>query len=109
MQTDMTAPEDVRVDGMSLAILRDKETSTEVDYFFVADVWCPDPRYKSRYMLVGQRRGLLRFNKQTLEATLLHPMDGDTGDKRFTKVAGKVLKERQASGVWPEKAQYAAG
>jgi hypothetical protein len=109
MQTDMSAVEDVRVDGMSMAILKDKETSTEVDYFFIADAWCADPRYKSRHMLVGQRRGLLRFNKETLEATLLYPMAGDTGDNRFMTVAGKVLKERQASGAWPEKTQYAAG
>lgn len=94
---------------MSLAILRDKETPEEVDYFFVADAWCADPRYRSRRMCVGQRRGLLRFNKESLEATLLYPMAGDAGDKRIFKVAGKVLKERQATGAWPSKAQYAAG
>jgi hypothetical protein len=108
-QTGMSAIDDVRVDGMSMAILKDKETSTDVDYFFVADAWCADPRYKSRHMLVGQRRGLLRFDKETLEAMLLYPMAGDAKDKRFTKAVGKVLSERQASGAWPEKTQYVAG
>ena len=42
MQTTMSAAEDVLVDDMSMAILKDKETSTEVDYFFVADAWCSD-------------------------------------------------------------------
>lgn len=109
MQTEIGATEDVRVDSMSMAILKDKETSTEIDYFFVADAWCADPRYKSRHMLVGERRGLLRFNKETLEATLLYPMAGDTQGNRFINVVGKILKERQARGAWPEKTQYAAG
>jgi hypothetical protein len=109
MQTDMSGAEDTFVGGMSMAILKDKETSAEVDYFFVADAWCADPRHKSRHMLVGQRRGLLRFNKETLEATMLYAMDGDTEGKRYIKAVGKVLSKLQASGAWPEKAQYAAG
>jgi hypothetical protein len=105
----MTRAEGARIDGMCMFILKDKETSADIDYVFVADVWCKDPRYKSRQMLAGQSRGLLRFNKKTLEAELLLSMPGDLSDKSFSKAASKILKEFQTTGQWPERTQYAAG
>lgn len=105
----MTTGEGARIDGMSLLILKDKETSVDIDYVFVADVWCQDPRYKSRQMLAGQSRGLLRFDKKTLDAELLLPMAGDASGKNFNKAASKILKEFRATAQWPEKTQYAAG
>jgi hypothetical protein len=106
---EMTTGEGARIDGMCLLILKDKETSADVDYVFVAEVWCKDPRYKSRQMLAGQSRGLLRVDKKTLGAELLLPMAGDASGKNFNKAASKILKDFQASGQWPEKTQYAAG
>jgi hypothetical protein len=109
MPQDMKLAEDMRVDAQSIGILKDKETVQFADYFFVADLRCKDPRYEGRYMLVGECRGLFRFDKENLGAELLVPMAGDDSGSRFEKAASKVLKEFRENGEWPEGTQYASG
>ena len=101
--------EGMRVDGQSIGILKDKETSTCIDYFFVADLWCKDPRFQSRYMIIGECRGLFRFDKGTLSAEVLFPMAGDDAGSRFSKASSKVLKEFRSTGFWPDRTQFALG
>ncbi len=105
----MKLAEDMRVDGQSIGILKDKETSSYVDYFFVAALWCQDPRFETRHMLAGECRGLFRFDKETLSVELFFPMAGDESESRFKNSASKVLKEFRLNGQWPEKTQYASG
>lgn len=109
MRQDMKVAGDMRVDGQSIGIFKDKETSGFIDYFFVADLWCKDPRYENRHMLAGECRGLLRFDKEALSVELLFPMAGDESGSRFSKAASKVLEELRSSGQWPERTQYASG
>lgn len=105
----MKLTEDMRLDAQSIGILKDRETGTIVDYFFIAILWCRDPRYESRHMRAGECRGLFRFDKITLDAELLLAMPGDDSGHRFEKAAWKVLKEYRVSGEWPSGTQYASG
>lgn len=105
----MKLDEGMRVDGQSIGILKDKETSTFIDYFFVADLRCKDPRFQSRYMIIGECRGLFRFDKETLSAELLFPMVDDDAGSRFSKASSKVLKEFRSTGSWPDRTQFASG
>jgi hypothetical protein len=105
----MKLDEDMRVDGQSIGIAKDKETSTCIDYFFDADLWCKDPRFQNRSMKIGKCRGLFRLNKETLSAELLFPMVGDDAGSRFGKAASRVLKEFRSSGSWPDRTQFASG
>ncbi len=98
-----------RMDGMSIGILRDADAVAHVDYFYFADLWAPDPRFKSRQMVVGQCRGLFRVDKQTLNVELLYAASGDHSGQCFNKAASKVLREFRVASVWPERTQYAAG
>ncbi len=98
-----------RVDGMSIAILMDIETEEYVDFVFLADVWAMDPRYRSRWMVIGQHRGLLRVAKVLMDVSLLRAMSGDNNDARFRKAAGKVLSEWRRLGTPPKATQYASG
>ncbi|MGV3725801.1 hypothetical protein [Hydrogenophaga sp.] len=100
---------DALLDSMSLGILRDKETADFVDYVFIADLWDRDPRFKSRNMLIGQRRGLFRIDKTSAQATLLRPMHGDEGGRRFLAASTKVHRERDHIGHYPEATQFASG
>lgn len=101
--------EGVRLDDMSIGILRDKEAETHVDYFYVADLWASDPRYRNRQMNVGQSRGLFRVDKLSQHPELLYAAKGDESGKCFQAAASKVVREFQAHGAWPDKTQYAAG
>jgi hypothetical protein len=105
----MKLTEDMRVDAQSIGMLKDKETDRFVDYFFLANLWCKDPRYESCHMQAGECRGLFRFYKNTLDVELLLPMPGDDSGTRFGKAARKVLKEYRANGEWPKCTQYASG
>jgi len=100
---------DERLDWMSLGILRDKETADFVDYVFIADVWDRDPRFESRNMLVGQRRGLFRIDKTSAQATLLRPMLGDDAGRRFLAASSKVKREHDHLLRYPEATQFACG
>lgn len=105
----MKLNQEMRVDSQSIGIFRDRETSACVDYFFVADLWCKDPRYASRYMKAGECRGLLRFDKETLAAELLFPMTGDEAGSRFNKAVAKILEHVRTDGCWPDRTQFASG
>lgn len=94
---------------MSIFIEKDKESDKYVDYFFVCDAWEPDPRYKSRFMCTGQRRGLFRIRKSDQAVELLFPMEYDGDAKRFERAAGKVLALYKRQGAFPQKAHYASG
>ena len=107
--SDPDSSDAVRLDAMLLGILREKETSEYVDYVFVADVWGDDPRRKGRLMLTGQQRGLFRIDKASSRASLLRPMVGDEGGKRFQRAAHTVTSERLRTGSFPEASQYASG
>jgi hypothetical protein len=97
------------VDGMSIAIGKDKEGNDYVDYFFICDLWGKDPRHTRRNMIIGQSRGLFRINKKTLNAELLLPMAGDETEARFHRAVGKVLNEYKISNAFPDKAHFASG
>lgn len=109
MNSGPNSSDAARLDAMSLGILREKETSEYVDYVFVADVWGDDPRTKGRFMLTGQQRGLFRIDKASSRASLLRPMVGDEGGKRFQRAVNKVTSERLRTGSFPEASQYACG
>ena len=100
---------DVRLDGMSIFIQKDRESADSVDYFFACDVHERDPRYKSRLLCSGQRRGLFRIAKDDLSAKLLFPMELDAKEKCFGNAATKIVSLFKTEGQFPEKAQYAAG
>ena len=100
---------DTLVDGMSIGILMDKETAHYVDYVFVADVRAKDPRFCSRWMLIGEHRGLFRIDKESMAVSLLRAMDGDNDDARFKRAAGKVLSEWRRLGTPPKATQFASG
>lgn len=105
----MNLTDDMRVDAQSIGMLKDRETDRFVDYFFIANLWCKDPRYESRHMQAGECRGLFRFDKATLGVELLFPMPGDDSGRRFEKAAWKVLKEYRENGEWPKGTQFASG
>lgn len=109
MSSPNPTEQDARVDAMSLGILMDEETTQHVDYVFLADVWGKDPRYSSRWMRIGEHRGLFRVDKEMQEVSLLRAMNGDEGDKRFMKAAGKVLSEWKRLGAPPKATQFASG
>jgi hypothetical protein len=46
----MKLDQGMRVDGQSIAIVKDKETPICMEYFFETDLWCEDPRFQSRPM-----------------------------------------------------------
>ncbi len=96
------------VDGMSILIEKDAETSEHADYFFTADVWDKDPRFKSRSMIVGQSKGLFRIRKKDGEIELLAPMPEDTGSRRFHRAANTVRKAWE-SGELPERTSFQCG
>lgn len=100
---------DAIADVASIGILQDRETIEHVDYVFVVDVWGKDPRFAGRLMQVGQRRGLFRIQKSSLQVELLRPMEGDGEESRFARAAGKVLNEFKAMGEFPGAAQFASG
>ncbi len=99
----------IRVDGMSLAILKDRELEESVDYVVVAHLYAPDPRFQSRHMLVGESHGLFRINKATLEHEVLFAIERDPDNKCVFKALHKVKKQFQSDGTWPTATQWAAG
>ena len=96
------------VDWQSIGILLDKDKPAYADYFFEADVWDKDPRFKSRAMIVGTNRGLMRLHKDSGEIELLQPMPEDDNEKRFTS-ASRVLKRHWEAGEIPSATQFACG
>jgi hypothetical protein len=98
-----------KLDWMSILIEKDLEQESFVDYVFISNVHAKDPRYKDRYMLVGQNRGLFRINKESLEIELLLPMEGDNHGKRFHSAASKILREYNHGHLFPAKAHFACG
>lgn len=93
---------------MSILILKSAETSESVDYTFQSDVYDRDPRFRSRMMIVGQSKGVLRILKSTGEIVLLEAMDLDTENKCFSRAARKVRQHWAASEL-PERTQWASG
>jgi hypothetical protein len=109
MPSEEARVSEARLDGMSILIEKDRETADFADYFFLCDVYARDPRYKSRHMRTGQRRGLFRISKADLSVKLLYPMELDAGERCFQRAAGKVLGLYKTENRLPEKAQFAAG
>lgn len=99
----------MRLDGQCIGIIKDKETENYVDYFFVTDLICKDPRFVNRNMIAGECRGLFRIDKKTLDAELIFSMVGDAAEKVFHKAAFKVLKEFRLNGNWPNNTQFVSG
>lgn len=96
------------VDWQCIGILLDKDKSEYADYFFEADVWDKDPRFKSRSMKVGLNRGLMRLHKDSGEIDLLQPMPEDNDNRRFRSAAMKLKKHWQAGEI-PKATQLACG
>ena len=105
----MKLDDNMRVDGQSIRIIKDKDAVTFVDYFFEADFWCTAPRFQSRSMKTGESRGLFCVDRETLGAEPLLPMVGDDAGSRFDKAASKVLKKFHITGSWPDRTQFASG
>ena len=97
------------LDSMSIFIEMDSEKAEHVDYFFSCDLYGPDPRFKSRFMVIGQCRGLFRIDKLTLEPILLSKMEGDNNNKRFLSAASVVLRKFTESRTFPKLTQFASG
>lgn len=93
---------------MCIGIEKIAETDDAAQYAFISDVWEPDPRFRSRTMVVGQNRGVLRVAKATGEVTLIEPMPEDDGEKRFTRAAAKIRKHWEA-GEFPDRTMFACG
>jgi len=98
-----------RLDSLSIVIQKDEDKPGFVDYLFVADLWDKDPRSDNRLMVVGQRRGLFRIDKATLDVNLLLPMAGDAGNKRFQKAASKILSDYRTTASFPDESHFASG
>ena len=94
---------------MSIFIQKDKETEDFADYFFMCDVYAKDPRFKSRQMCIGQRRGLFRILKSNLNTELLFAMELDRHAKCFQRAAGKIMQLYVAEKSFPAQAQFASG
>lgn len=97
------------VDWMSILIEKNSEKQDVIDYIFICDVWTKDPRHKRRNICIGQNRGLFRINKQTTEAQLLLPMDGDRNGERYLRAASKIINEYKKSNLFPDRAHFACG
>jgi hypothetical protein len=97
------------LDGMSIFVQKDKETEQIADYFFTCDVYTKDPRFKSRKMCVGQRRGLFRVHKLSLSTELLFAMELDSHEKCFQRATGKILQLYTAEKSFPATAQFTSG
>ncbi|MHB1038660.1 MAG: hypothetical protein ACYC35_30175 [Pirellulales bacterium] len=96
------------VDWMCIVIEKVADTESHADYAFVSDVYEPDPRYRSRSMIVGQNRGRLRILKATGEITLLEAMPEDDNGKRFQRAA-RVIRRHWESREFPERTMFACG
>jgi hypothetical protein len=96
------------LDWMCIGILLDNDKSEYADYFFEADVWDKDPRFKSRSMRVGTNRGLMRLHKDSGEIELLQAMPEDHDEKRFRSAAAKLKKHWEAGEI-PKATQFACG
>jgi hypothetical protein len=96
------------IDWQSIGILLDNDKSAYADYFFEADVWDKDPRYKARSMRVGTNRGLMRLHKDSGVIELLQPMPEDDDEKRFRSASSKLAKHWKAGEI-PKATQFACG
>ena len=99
---------DRRLDWMCVDLRRDDETEAHADYFFSCSVSDKDPRFKSRWMVVGHNVGLLRIHKTTGETELLYPMPEDEGNRRYLSAASTIRKHWQ-TGKLPAVAMFACG
>ncbi len=97
-----------RLDLQCIGIVRDAENPDFEDYFFEADVWDKDPRFRSRWMVVGVNRGLMRLHKNSGSVELLQPMPEDDGDQRFGRASSRIMKHWELGEV-PEKTMFASG
>lgn len=97
-----------RLDSQCVTLIRDSDKPDTVDYFFESDVWDKDPRFRSRWMIVGVNRGLLRLSKKTGEIELLQPMSEDVENKRFHRASRRITQHWQV-GETPERTQFACG
>ena len=96
------------VDWMCIGITLDSKTKTHADYAFESMAWDKDPRFRSRSMIVGTTRGLMRLDRETGDITLLSPMPEDQGDTRFQRAA-RVVRRHWEAGELPEATQFACG
>jgi len=101
---------DIHFDGQNITIVKDDEDTDSVDYFFKTTLFALDPRSaKGRNISVGERYGLVRIRKKSMDADLLFPIPEDPENKCFHAAVYKIKKEYSKNQKWPDKAQYAAG
>ncbi len=96
------------VDWMCIAIQKIAETDEDAQYAFVSDVYAPDPKCRSRFMVVGQNRGVLRVSKTTGAVSLVEAMPEDDDAKRFQSAAARIRKHWKA-GEYPDRTMFACG
>jgi hypothetical protein len=93
---------------MCIGIEKIAETDEGAQYEFVSDVYEPDPKYRSRFMIVGQNRGVLRVSKTTGEVSLVEAMPEDDNGKRFQSAAARIRKHWRV-GEYPDRTMFACG
>ncbi|RXJ97451.1 hypothetical protein CRV00_01055 [Malaciobacter molluscorum] len=91
-----------RLESQCLYIQKDIENNEYVDYLFSCDIWDKDPRFKKKFMKIGEVKGLFRIDKLTYDSTLLYPMEGDSFNHCYQNALTKVLN------VYNEKKQYSS-
>lgn len=98
-----------RIDWMSILIEKNLDKANYIDYVFICNLYTNDLRYKNRSIIVGESRGLFRLNKDTLEAHLLLPMEGDKNNHCFYGAVTKIINEYRLTNSFPERTHRAVG
>ena len=78
------------IDSDCIIMVKDFESKAYVDYFFEADVWDKDPRFESKWMVVGVNRGLMRLYKNIGSVELLQSMPEDENNRRFNCASSRI-------------------
>ena len=96
------------MDRQCIGILLATEKDSHADYFFEANVWDKDPRFRSRSMIVGINRGLMRLHKRAGDIELIQAMPEDTDNRRFQRAASR-LRQHWENNELPRATQFACG
>jgi len=97
-----------RVDWMCIGIRKIAETDKFAEYEFFSDVREPDPKFKNRWIVVGQNQGVLTIDKVTGEVSLVKAMLEDNDNKRFHS-AGLKIREHWELGEYPKMTSHISG
>ena len=96
------------LDSMCIPIVKIDEDDSAAIYEFTSTIWIADPEHIGRTKAAGIAVGTLTIDKMTGVASLLEPMSGDHGDKRYFR-ACRVLSRHFADGSLPDQTMFACG